>query len=87
MAIGRLLVKTKITCWTITERVRLSDYGGNDMTDIACNCRKCASKEQLFNSVMIVCSICGNKRCPHATDHNLECTNSNDPGQIGSWYE
>ena len=36
---------------------------------------------------MIVCSKCGNKRCPHATDHNLACTNSNEPGQPGSRYE
>ena len=28
---------------------------------------------------MIVCLDCGNKRCPHAKDHNLSCTNSNDP--------
>jgi hypothetical protein len=36
---------------------------------------------------MIVCSICGNKRCPQATDHRLECTNSNEPGQKGSSWE
>ena len=36
---------------------------------------------------MIVCPTCGNKRCPHSTDHNLECTNSNDPGQTGSRYQ
>jgi hypothetical protein len=36
---------------------------------------------------MIVCKICGNKRCPHATDESLECTNSNEPGQKGSRYE
>lgn len=35
---------------------------------------------------MIVCPTCGNKRCPHATDHNLPCTNSNEPGQEGSRY-
>ena len=35
----------------------------------------------------IVCPICGNKRCPKATDHNLACTNSNEPGQKGSRYE
>lgn len=35
---------------------------------------------------MIVCPICGNKRCPLATDHTLHCTNSNDPGQPGSRY-
>jgi len=36
---------------------------------------------------MIVCEICGNKRCPHATDHNFECTNSNSTGQAGSIYD
>lgn len=35
---------------------------------------------------MIVCPTCGNKRCPHATDHRLDCTNSNEPGQPGSRY-
>lgn len=36
---------------------------------------------------MIVCPTCGNKRCPHSTDHNLPCTNSNEPGQTGSRYQ
>jgi hypothetical protein len=36
--------------------------------------------------LMILCSKCGNKRCPHATDHNNACTNSNEPGQKGSKY-
>jgi Zn finger protein HypA/HybF involved in hydrogenase expression len=35
---------------------------------------------------MIVCPTCGNKRCPKSTDHNLACTNSNEPGQPGSRY-
>lgn len=35
----------------------------------------------------IVCVICGNKRCPHATNCELECTNSNESGQSGSVYE
>lgn len=35
---------------------------------------------------MIVCSVCGNKRCPHATDHEEECTASNESGQPGSSY-
>jgi hypothetical protein len=35
---------------------------------------------------MIVCSECGNKRCPHGTDHRNECTGSNEPGQEGSRY-
>jgi len=36
---------------------------------------------------MILCPTCGNKRCPHASDHLLACTGSNDPGQPGSVYE
>jgi hypothetical protein len=32
------------------------------------------------------CEICGNKRCPHHTDHRLACTNSNATGQFGSVY-
>lgn len=35
---------------------------------------------------MILCPLCGNKRCPHATNHNNPCTNSNEPGQPGSRY-
>lgn len=37
-------------------------------------------------SHFVVCSECGNKRCPHATDHRLACTRSNEPGQPGSVY-
>lgn len=36
---------------------------------------------------LIVCPACGNKRCPHATHHNNECTASNAPGQKGSSWE
>lgn len=36
---------------------------------------------------MILCPSCGNKRCPHATDHRNACTGSNEPGQKGSSYE
>ena len=35
---------------------------------------------------MILCPMCGNKRCPHATDHRHVCTGSNEPGQPGSAY-
>jgi len=35
---------------------------------------------------MILCVTCGNKRCPHATDHRFTCTGSNEPGQTGSRY-
>ena len=35
---------------------------------------------------MILCETCGNKRCPHGTDHRLDCTNSNALDQPGSRY-
>ena len=41
----------------------------------------------LMGDRMILCPTCGNKRCPHATDHRLDCTGSNDPGQAGSATE
>ncbi len=34
----------------------------------------------------VVCPECGNKRCPHANDHNNACTGSNEPEQEGSAY-
>jgi len=37
-------------------------------------------------SMMILCTLCGNKRCPHGTDCSLSCTNSNAPDQAGSRY-
>ncbi len=40
-----------------------------------------------LRSRYILCAICGNKRCPHATDHKHACTNSNEPGQPGSSYQ
>lgn len=35
---------------------------------------------------MFLCPKCSNKRCLVATDHNYECTNSNESGQPGSRY-
>jgi hypothetical protein len=36
---------------------------------------------------MIVCRVCGNKRCPKATWHENECSGSNEPGQEGSIFQ
>jgi hypothetical protein len=32
------------------------------------------------------CEVCGNKRCPHHSDHRLACSGSNESGQLGSIY-
>ena len=59
-----------------------------------CGCYNCMEKKIDPTTFMpaslntfIVCPKCGNKRCPRATDHNFECTNSNEPGQAGSRYK
>ena len=56
-------------------------------------CLECDKKRRLalpfpenLTSRMIVCPLCGNKRCPKATYHDNECGKSNEPGQLGSWY-
>lgn len=56
------------------------------------DCRKCAEGKTIDGwpetvRRMFACPVCGNKRCPKATDHELACTNSNDTGQPGSVYE
>lgn len=36
------------------------------------------------SSRKVACPDCGNKHCPHAYDHRLDCTDSNEPGQPGT---
>lgn len=50
-----------------------------------CWCHEC-TKTDPFQQVMAVCPVCGNKRCPFATDHNGTCSASNEPGQWGSRF-
>jgi Zn finger protein HypA/HybF involved in hydrogenase expression len=56
-----------------------------------CWCHKC-NENRLVNNIpfsatrMILCPTCGNKRCPKASDHRLDCTDSNEPNQPGSLY-
>lgn len=66
--------------------------------ELNCSCRTCdgAVRETLrqlgapahltLPRGMIVCDECWNKRCPKATLHDLDCTGSNAPGQVGSVY-
>lgn len=50
----------------------------------SCHCATCLPINK--KTRMVVCGICGNKRCPHATNHIFACTGSNDPGQPGNSY-
>jgi len=52
---------------------------------VSCDCHSC-HPITMDNNRMILCSTCGNKRCPHANDHRNACTGSNEPGQAGSAY-
>lgn len=71
--------------------------------EVDCNCFQCTKVRTLNDpdapvmvpgtrmyialSRMFCCENCGNKRCPHATDHRFKCSGSNDSGQPGSAYE
>jgi hypothetical protein len=75
--LGELLAK---------QNVQMADFFAQD-----CQCHHCweewkKGKEGIIIRPFIVCSECGNKRCPKATHHDNACTNSNEPGQAGSIY-
>ena len=62
-----------------------TDRLGDDQYD----CHRCFREQPgrwPFLIKMILCPVCGNKRCPKASDHRLDCTGSNEPGQAGSVY-
>lgn len=60
-----------------------------------CPCIRCLEESDvrdergwpIAGTRMILCPTCGNKRCPHASDHRHACTHSNKSGQPGSVYE
>lgn len=68
--------------------------GCGECAEAACGCYACIGdkpvREDGWLTVgmtrMIVCALCGNKRCPHGTDHRNACTGSNESGQEGSRY-
>ena len=53
------------------QALRKTDVSGS----LPCGCLKCYPN--VFPNLRFnVCPICGNKRCPHASDHSYEWTNS-----------
>ena len=52
----------------------------------ACWCWVCHDKLGSQVNFMVLCPLCGCKRCPHATNHVHACTQSNESGQVGSTY-
>ncbi|MDN7445282.1 hypothetical protein QZM64_39625 [Burkholderia cepacia] len=65
-----------------------SDACGADAGGALPDCWCEACRPNTFEDMrMILCQTCGNKRCPHATNHLNVCTRSNEPGQKGSSWE
>jgi hypothetical protein len=57
--------------------------------NVECWCHRCCVEQTGHQHMfrMVLCPTCGNKRCPKATDHRLECSGSNEPGQKESLYQ
>jgi hypothetical protein len=61
------------------------DCGAAQEPSACCHACFKASGAMLMTRI-ILCPSCGNKRCPKASNHRLECTDSNESGQAGSVY-
>ena len=94
---GELLEDTELPTALLTA-VELIENAYVEPPSATCGCYRCTEAEQerqiasgadmitALLSRMIGCDVCGAKRCPHATDHRLACTGSNEPGQPGSRF-
>lgn len=90
-----MLPKECSTCAPLEYCFKCQDCGRSDVParepgePAVCPCRRCddARRNAAIAPKFIVCPLCGNKRCPHATSHVFPCTGSNEPGQKGSDYE
>ena len=54
-----------------------AESGSTPPALLDCGCASC----QKLAWWMIVCDVCGNKRCPHAENHIYKCTGSNELNQ------
>ena len=57
----------------------MRNYADAEVT--ACQCVKCRPSPYIFSDFRYACEICGNKRCPHHSNHELACTGGNKPNQ------
>jgi hypothetical protein len=60
----------------------------HQQSNLKCWCNKCCKEATGYHHLfhMVLCPDCKNKRCPKASNHALECSGSNAPGQEGSIY-
>lgn len=61
------------------------EFGLDRLPEDQCPCWSCLFENDIKPWWMVVCSICGSKRCPHAKDCRYLCTNSNEPDQVGKF--
>tara|TARA_R110000868_G_scaffold3012_1_gene20293 strand:- start:805 stop:1056 length:252 start_codon:yes stop_codon:yes gene_type:complete len=73
---------TELTHLPMTEKLH------EKQNSVKCWCQTCCKNETGYHHLfrMVLCPECGSKRCPRATNHELECTGSNEAGQEGSIY-
>lgn len=65
----------------------MTNMTGGNADCVACEQELIRNGEQSsWMRSFMVCSWCGNKRCPKASWHGYPCTASNEPGQEGSIY-
>lgn len=70
---GRLMIAV---CAELQSQLRAAASG------VVCHCAACDPPTFGTRSYrMVLCGVCGNKRCPHAEDHRYACTGSNATGQ------
>ena len=75
----------------ILEAMNKSTPQIKELSDGCGNCHACLvgvmeNNMPVTSQRMIVCSDCGNKRCPKASNHRHKCTGSNEVCQYGSIY-
>jgi hypothetical protein len=57
-------------------------HAAQQQAPAACWCATC--RPVSFGDMrMVLCPVCGNKRCPRASNHIYACTGSNEVGQVG----
>lgn len=93
---GKVLVGRSMAAKVALEDSYVEDAMVEQPPNHGCGCWTCVNdraeliadmtQRLTYRSRMIVCELCGNKRCPKATNHDLDCTLSNDPGQPGSRF-
>ncbi len=81
LLVGSLVIKRREPIHKMMTKYLPASTTELKMNGAKCTCHACIAAYRvtlggrpLNNCRMIVCNLCGSKRCPHALDHVLECT-------------